>query len=92
VVGRNLMKERYRDLRQKLLPQQSDEEEGGPSWAEDASPRPLWMAQVVAEVSKSVRDEVKDIVAGSSREQNITAEDGRRQGSAKADRSSGGSV
>jgi hypothetical protein len=47
----------------------------GPSWAEDASPQPLWMAQVIAEVSKSVRDEVKDIVAGSIREQNITVKD-----------------
>jgi hypothetical protein len=75
IVGRNLMREKYCDLRQKLPPQQSDEEEGGPSWAEDASPRPLWMAQVITEVSKSVRDEVKDIVAGSSREQNIIAKD-----------------
>jgi hypothetical protein len=68
VIGRSYLQGNHHDLRQRLSPHHSEDK-----LEEDS--RPYWMAQVIAEVSQSVRNEVKDIVAGSSRESDVTAKD-----------------
>jgi hypothetical protein len=62
VVGRNFMSER---LRFQPPPEDDEEEEGdySPLWGRQHEGNQGWMQAIITEVSSSVREEIKDLVA-----------------------------
>jgi hypothetical protein len=73
VVGRSFLKEQrpYCSLHRK----DEEEDEEPHHWGQREEERPAWMADIVAEVSSSLREKLKGIVAGSQRGASVTSKD-----------------
>jgi hypothetical protein len=73
VVGRSFLKE----TRPHCSSQHEDEEEDEEPhrWGQREEDRPTWMVDIVAEVSSSLQEELKGIVAGNQRGASVTSKD-----------------